>query len=399
MLPVAIDKGVHWIGINDRTLDLFEGLWPVGAEGVSYNAYLVADRKAALIDLARGTKGEEFFDRIEQLRKVSSIDYLVVNHLEPDHSGLLTTLRTLSPGVTILCTPKCKEMLEGFYSVTEGVHAVQDGETLSLGETELQFFHAPFLHWPETMVTFDCTHGILFSCDAFGGYGALQGALFDDEYADIAFYERQALRYFVNIIAKFCRPVLQAVEKLQGLDIRVVAPSHGLAWRGNPRRIVELYAKWAGYGKEPAEPGVTLVYGSMYGFTEQMMNAVASGISRAGVPMEIFDAARTHVSYILPSLWTRTGVVIGAPTYEGALFPAVEQVLQMAATKRVQNKKVARFGSYGWRGGAQRGCEALFERLKWEQTDVLEFCGKPTDEELRKGVAFGERFARMIGGG
>ena len=396
MLPIEIDAGVHWIGVNERTLDLFEGLWPVVREGVSYNAYLIEDESTAIIDLSKGTKGGEFFDQVGHVTDVSAIDYLIINHLEPDHTGLLATLTALSPGVTIICTPNAKEMLETFYNVTENVRAVRDGESLSLGRTELQFFHAPFVHWPETMVTYDTGRKILFSCDAFGGYGALQGGLFDDECGDLGFYERESLRYYANIVAKFSKPVLQAIAKLGGLDIKMIAPSHGLVWRADPGRIVQLYRRWAGYATGPAEPGITLVYGSMYGFTEQMMNAVAVGIRRTGVPLDIFDAGRGHVSYILPSLLAKSGVMIGAPTYEGALFPPVAQALEMAATKRITGKKVARFGSYGWRGGAQRSAEKIFESLKWELVESFEFCGKPSEAELSMGMDFGARFAEVI---
>ncbi|MDP6107033.1 MAG: FprA family A-type flavoprotein [Candidatus Brocadiia bacterium] len=396
MLPIEVDAGVHWIGVNERTLDLFEGLWPVVREGVSYNAYLIEDESTAIIDLSKGTKGGEFFDQVGHVTDVSAIDYVIINHLEPDHAGLLATLRALNPGVTIICAPNAKEMLETFYNVTKNVRAVRDGESLSLGRTELQFFHAPFIHWPETMVTYDTGRKILFSCDAFGGYGALQGGLFDDECGDLSFYERESLRYYANIVAKFSKPVLQAIKKLGGLDIRMIAPSHGLVWRADPGRIVELYRRWASYATGAAEPGITLVYGSMYGFTEQMMNAVAVGIRRTGVPLDIFDAGRAHVSYILPSLLAKSGVMIGAPTYEGALFPPVAQALGMAATKSMTGKKVARFGSYGWRGGAQRCAEKIFESLKWELVESFEFCGKPSEAELSMGIDFGARFAEVI---
>ncbi|NLG49744.1 MAG: FprA family A-type flavoprotein [Chloroflexi bacterium] len=287
-------------------------------------------------------------------------------------------------------------MIEAYYGITENVRAVQDGEEISLGEKTLQFFSIPFVHWPETIATYEKTQRVLFPCDAFGGYGALRGGIFDDQYENMDFYVQEALRYYANIVARFSRPVLMAIDKLAPLPIDVIAPSHGLIWRQDPGKIVQLYQQWARYATEPGEPGVTLVYASMYGNTEKMMNAVAAGISQAGVPLSIFDAARTHVSYILPSLWTRRGVMIGAPTYEGALFPPMAQVLHIAAEKRIQNKKVARFGSYGWSGGAQRMTEQLVEPLKWEWAGTLEFQGAPTTEMMRQGEAFGREFALAI---
>jgi len=396
MPPIKITPNIYWIGVNDRTTDLFEGLWPITQEGVSYNAYLINDEKTAIVDLAKALKTDEFFDQIDQVADVSQLDYVVINHMEPDHSGALRTLRRIAPQATILGTEKTRTMLESFYGITKGVQVVQDGETLSLGRHTLSFVYTPFVHWPETMMTYEVGEKILFSCDAFGGYGALRGGIFDDEYSDPEFYEREALRYYVNIVAVFSKPVLNAIAKLADVPVSVIAPSHGLIWRRNPEHIVNLYRKWAEYATGPTEVGITLIYGSMYGNTEEMMNAVAHGVSLEGVPLTIFDVNHTHISYIMPSLWTQRGVIVGAPTYEGSLFPPMAHVLNMAAIKRIRNKKVARFGSYGWSGGAQRHFERLIEPLKWELTDSFEFVGSPSDADLGKGKEFGAKFARLL---
>jgi anaerobic nitric oxide reductase flavorubredoxin len=396
MPPVEIKSDIYWIGVNDRTTDLFEGLWPITQEGVSYNTYLINDEKKAIVDLTKALKTDEFFDQINQITDLSQLDYVIINHIEPDHSGVIRTLRQVAPHVTILGTAKTHAMLESFYSITEGVQVVKDGDTLSLGKHTLHFLSTPFVHWPETMMTYEASERILFSCDAFGSYGALRGAIFDDEYDDLEFYKQEALRYYVNIVALFSSPVLKAIAKLADVPVSIIAPSHGLVWRGNPQLIVDLYRQWAEYATGPTEVGITLIYGSMYGNTEKMMNAVAQGISLEGVPLTIFDAAHTHVSYILPYLWTRQGVMVGAPTYEGSLFPPVAQVLDMAVRKRIRNKKVARFGSYGWSGGAQRHFERIIEPLKWELMDSFEFMGGPTEEDLRHGEEFGTRFARLV---
>jgi len=398
MPPIEIKPDIYWIGVNDRTTDLFEGLWPITQEGVSYNAYLINDEKKAIVDLSKALKTDEFFDQIDQVTDISQLDYVVINHMEPDHSGVLRTLRRMAPHFTILGTEKTRAMLESFYGITEGVQVVQDGDTLSLGQHTLNFIHTPFVHWPETMMTYEVSERILFSCDAFGSYGALRGGIFDDKCTDPQFYEREALRYYVNIVATFSKPVLKAIAKLADVPVSIIAPSHGLIWRENPQHIVGLYKQWAEYATGPTEVGITLLYGSMYGNTEKMMNAVAQGISQEGVPMAIFDVTHTHVSYILPSLWTQSGVMVGAPTYEGSLFPPMAQVLDMATQKRTRNKKVARFGSYGWSGGAQRHFERLIEPLKWELLDSFEFIGGPTKEDLRHGEEFGARFARLVKG-
>ncbi len=375
---------------------MFEGLWPITKEGVSYNSYLINDEKKVIIDLAKSLKSDSFFDQIDQILKLSDVDYVVINHMEPDHTGVLNILRKIAPDITILTTPKARKMLENFYQINANIHEVQDGEEISLGKKTLKFFHVPFVHWPETMFTYEKSEKILFSCDAFGGFGALSGAIFDDESVDLNYYQRESLRYFVNIIAKFTRPVLNAIEKVKDVPIDIIAPSHGLVWRKNPGLIAELYKKWAQYANGPVETGITLIYGTMYGNTEMMMNAVAQGISSEGVTVNIFDAARTHPSYILPSLWTLNGVLIGAPTYEVSLFPPVAQALEIASLKRVMNKKTAMFGSYGWSKGALNEMKKIIEPLNWEMTMTFEFPGGPDREELKKGEEFGAAFARLV---
>jgi flavorubredoxin len=396
MPPVEIKPDIYWIGVNDRTTDLFEGIWPITQEGVSYNAYLIKDEKKAIIDLAKAFKGDAFLEQIDELIDVGQLDYVIMNHLEPDHGGLLSIIRRIAPNVTLVCSKKARDMLATFYNVTENVQVVEDGEELSLGKHTLRFYSTPMVHWPETMMTYEAQNQILFACDAFGSYGALRGAIFDDECTDHEFYEQQALRYYVNIVALFSNAVLRAIGKLTDVPISVIAPSHGLVWRENPGRIVALYKKWAEYARGPTELGVTLLYASMYGNTETMMNAVAQGISEQGVPVDIYDVTRTHVSYVLPSLWTQRGVLVGAPTYEGGLFPIMSQTLDMAGHKKIRDKKLAYFGSFGWSGGARRELERIAEGLKWEVTDRLEFCGGPTEQNLRDGELFGARFAQSL---
>ncbi len=396
MASIELKNDIYWIGVNDRTTDLFEGLWPITKEGVSYNSYLINDEKKVIIDLAKSIKSDNYFDQIDQVLKLPEVDYVILNHMEPDHTGVLHLLRKIAPNITILTTPKARKMLQDFYQINTNIREVQDGEEISLGKKTLKFVHVPFVHWPETMFTYEKSEKILFSCDAFGGFGALSGAIFDDEYEDLSFYQRESLRYFVNIVAKFTRPVLNAIEKVKDLPVNIIAPSHGLIWRKHPELILNLYKKWSEYATNPAETGITLIYGSMYGNTEMMMNAVAQGISSEGVAVNIFDAARTHPSYILPSLWTQKGVLIGAPTYEVSLFPPIAQVLEMAALKRVMNKKTAMFGSYGWSKGALNEIKKIIEPLNWDMAMSFEFPGGPDSEELKKGKEFGAEFGRLI---
>ena len=396
MLAREICPNIFWIGVNDRTTDLFEGLWPIAQEGVSYNSYLIMDEKRAVIDLAKSATSGEYFAQLEEVCALDKIDYLVINHMEPDHTGLLQAFRRLAPQAEILGSARTKEMLGGFYSLSDRVRVVEDGETLSLGRRTLKFYSTPFVHWPETIMTYDVADKVLFSCDAFGGYGALRGAVFDDECRDLGFYEKEALRYYANIVANYSPRVLDAIAKLGGVPIRIVAPSHGLIWRRQPEHIIGHYKRWAEYGSGKTEPEITLIYGSMYGHTERLMNAVAQGVSDAGVRLEIFDAARTHVSYILPSLWSRTGVIVGAPTYEVKLFPPVAATLTTAAHKRILGRPAAYFGSYGWSGGGLKDMRKIVEPAKWDIRETLEFIGSPTRDDLKKGEELGHRFAEGV---
>ncbi len=396
MPAIEIKPDIFWVGVNDRTTDLFEGVWPVSREGVSYNSYLIRDEKKVIVDLVKAFKSDEFFDQMDAVMPLEEVDYVIINHMEPDHTGVLRTLKRIAPKVKIFGTEKMKNMLEAYYGITENVQIVKDGDTLDTGKYTLKFVSTPFVHWPETMMTYEVKNKILFSCDAFGSYGALRGGIFDDECKDHAFFEQEGLRYYVNIVANFSKAVLKAIDKLADVPVEVIAPSHGLVWRCNPGRIVELYTKWAGYMDGHTEPGITLLYSSMYGNTEEMMNAVSQGIAEAGVDFQVFDAARTHVSYILPALWQNRGVIIGAPTYEGRLFPPMADVLNMAAIKHVRHKTAAYFGSYGWSKGALKNLEQMIEPLKWNITEKFEFHGGVTRERLSEAEAFGKRFALSI---
>ena len=397
MVCIEIKPNIYWNGLNDRTTDLFEGIWPISKEGVSYNSYIVVDEKIALIDLVKGIKTDDFLSQIEEVVDPSTVDYVIINHMEPDHTGMIKTMKKVAPNVTFVGSAKTQQMLKDFYQIDSNFMVVKTGDTIKLGTHELVFYDMPWVHWPETIATYEKTSKILFSCDAFGSYGALGGSIFSDEYEDLDFYKEEALRYYSNIVAKFSRFVLKAIDSLKGLEIDIIAPSHGLIWR-NPQEIIELYLKWAKYSQEPAELGVTLLYASMYGNTEKMMGAVVQGLSKEGIPVKIFDVARTHISYILPYLWKYEGVMIGTPTYETKLFPPMAYVLDMATYKRIIHKDVARFGSFGWSGGAQRDLEARVEKLKWRLFDTLEFPGGPTPEDFKKGEELGRMFAKHLKG-
>jgi flavorubredoxin len=396
MLPIEMQPNIYWVGINDRVTELFEGLWPIKQEGVSYNSYLIRDQKNVLIDLSRETTTEDLLSQINALVPLANLDYVVINHMEPDHSGALFALRQIAPQTTIIGSAKAVEMMKQFYGITENIMVVNDGDTLSLGDHTLKFFSTPFLHWPETMMTYEISQQILFSCDAFGGFGALPGSIFDDQYHNLTVYENEALRYFTNIVSAFCRPVLKTLEKLSDLPVQMVAPSHGLIWRSQPQHMLALYKEWAGYDSSNAHPGVTLLYASMYGNTEKVMEVIAQGIASENVALRVFNISHTHISFMLPAMWVNQGLLLGMPTYEGNIFPPMKAVLDMCKTKHVFHKTAARFGSHAWHGGAQRHFEEMAELLKWDLQECFEFSGGASPAELQKSFQFGAAFARKF---
>jgi anaerobic nitric oxide reductase flavorubredoxin len=396
MFPVEIRPAIYWVGVNDRHTDLFEGLWPIRDEGISYNSYLIKDEKTALIDLSNAATSDEFISQVTTIVDPTSLDYIVINHMEPDHSGALKALLHLAPQAKIIGTEKTRKMLETFYAITENVVVVGDGEEISLGEHTLRFVSTPFVHWPETMMTYEVKENILFSCDGFGGYGALPGTIFDDDLLPLAWYEEEAQRYFVNIVATFSKPVRSAIAKLSDLPVEIVAPSHGLVWRNHPERIIDLYEKWAEYAAEPAEARVTLLFGSMYGNTEKMMEGIAQGVVDQGLPVSIFDVSRASVSRMLSSMWISRGILVGAPTYEGGLFPQMVHVLELARTKHIFNKLTAGFGGHAWNGGGMGVFKQTVAALRWDLTGTLEFSGAPSQEDLLKGRTFGAEFAQKV---
>ena len=399
MKPIEIRPKVWWVGVNDRVSYLFEGLWPIAEEGISINSYLIKDEKSALIDVTEEMLTEDYLAQLAEVFDISTLDYVIVNHMEPDHSGALTRLLKLAPNAKILGMPKATAMMNDFYGLTENVERLKNGQELNLGTNTLRFVYTPFVHWPETMMTYLVEQKMLFPCDGFGGYGVLDGAIYDDTCADLAWYEAQALRYFTNIVAAFSKSVLSAIGKFADTPIEVVAPSHGLIWRKNPGRIVELYQRWSEYYNGPAEEGITVLLGTMYRNTEHAMSAALEGIASEGVPVTVHDVRRTDVSYILPDLWTKRGVLVAAPTYEGHMFPKMMDVLMMADRKRVKHKQAAYLGSYAWSGGAKRDFDELAEKMDWQTVNAFDFIGGPQVLGLDRARELGVQLAKAVKAG
>ena len=290
-------------------------------------------------------------------------------------------------------------MLKSFCGIEKNIHIIKDGETLDLGKGKiLSFYETPNIHWPETMMTFEQNSGILFSCDAFGSYGTLNEVYFDDQLstAQHDFFSNEALRYYANIVAGFSSFVSKGINHLSALDIKVIAPSHGIIWRENPQAIVDSYIRFAGYMNGPAEPEVTVIWSSMYGNTEKLVNNIVQGVRSEGLPVHVHRVPDEHVGTILADVWKSAGLILGMPTYEYEMFPPMAWVLDMFRRKKIWNKKVLRFGSAGWSGGAQRELDKLTEKLKWEFIDPIEWKGAPTAHELDLALSQSQALARQI---
>ncbi len=392
--PVPVAGGIHWVGVNDRETDLFESVWPL-PRGVCYNSYVIVDDKTALIDTVKASTFEKYFEKIRAVVGGGRpIDYIVVNHMEPDHSGVLTRLVELFPDLQIVGNKKTVGMLKEFYGFTERIKVVSDGDVLDLGSHKLQFHITPMVHWPETMMTYESTTKTLFSGDAFGGFGTLDGGIFDNE-VDLEYYEDEILRYFSNIVGKYCRMVQKAIAKVGGLDIQIVAATHGPVWRDSPETIINLYDKWS---RQEAEDGVVIVYGSMYKNSEKMMEAVARGVAESGITtIRIHNVPRSHVSFALRDAWRYKGLLLGTPTYDAGLFPPMLAFTELMEEKRLENRILGMFGTFGWSGGGVKALREFAQQAKFQTLEpVVEACCSPTDADIDQCYELGRNMAAAL---
>ncbi|MDR2498273.1 MAG: FprA family A-type flavoprotein [Tannerellaceae bacterium] len=362
MKPKEIANNIYYTGVNDRRKDLFENLWPLPA-GISYNSYLIDDEKTALIDTVDVCYSDVFLQKITAILNGRQLDYLVVNHMEPDHSGSIRLLRQLYPDVQIVGNSKTFGMLAGFYGITDGLQEVKEGQTLSLGKRELSFMMAPMVHWPEVMFAYDKLSGTLFSADAFGTYGTLDGGIIDEE-LNISLFMEEMIRYYANIVGKYGSPVQKAIQKASAFDIQTICSTHGPVWRKYIAEAVGAYERMSRYD---ADCGATILYGSMYGHTEQMAEVIASAISAGGVRnIALHNLSKSHASYVLKDIFKYKAVVVGSPTYSNRLFPEVESMLHKIETRDVKDRIYACFGSFTWAGAAVKQLAEFGHRMKWE---------------------------------
>lgn len=358
-----IKEGIHYVGVNDRTKHRFEGLWSLPC-GVSYNSYLIVDEKVALMDTVDEAFAGRFICNIENVLQGREIDFLVVDHMEPDHSAAMATLRLRYPNMKIVGNAKTLQMIEGFYGITDNMLCIKEGEELSLGRRSLRFYMAPMVHWPEVMVSYCPEQKVLFSADAFGTFGTLDGGIVDTQLSPDR-YRDEMVRYYACIVGKYGKPVQAALKKLGSLDIDMICSTHGPVWTRHIDEVVGLYDRLSRYR---AEPGVVVAYGSMYGNTEQMAERIARSLAACGVKrIVMYNLSSADISDVLRDVFLYDTLVVGSPTYNGELFPEVEALLSKIAARGIPDRRFAGFGSFCWAGAAVRRISDFAEKVGWRQ--------------------------------
>ncbi|MBR7067542.1 MAG: FprA family A-type flavoprotein [Bacteroidales bacterium] len=396
MYSVKVSERIHWVGVNDRRKRLFENMWPMN-RGVAYNSYLVLDEQTALIDTIEDRAAGCYIERIEHLLNGRKLDYLIINHMEPDHSGEVAEIVKHFKGVKIVGNKQTFKMVEAYWGFKENLHEVSDGDTLSLGHHNLKFVFTPWVHWPETMMTYDTTEQILFSADAFGSFGTLDGGIFDDE-VNFGVFEDEMRRYYSNIVGKYSNMVQKAFAKLSGVPVKIIAPTHGPVWRSNPKTVLGLYDKWS---RLEADPGVVVVFASMYGNTEMMADYLARRISEQGIRnIRVHDVSRTHISNIISDVWKFSGLVLGSCAYNGYMFPKMEYLCQELEHLALKRRHIGLFGSYSWNGGGVRNLLKYAEGSGLNMVgQQVEIHGKPNLAKLQPLDALAVEIANAVKAG
>ena len=389
-----ITNKIYYVGVNDRNKNLFEGLWPL-PNGVSYNSYLIDDEKVCLIDTVEVDFFIPYIKNIQQVIGDRKIDYLVINHMEPDHSGAIELIRKYYPEITIIGNKKTFGMMKGFYGIQENTLEVKNGDSLDLGSHKLQFVLTPMVHWPETMVTLDTTSNVLFSGDAFGCFGALNGGIIDSQINCDTFW-LEMVRYYSNIVGKYGTPVQAALKKLAGVKLDYICSTHGPVWHEYINKVIGMYDSMSKY---ETEPGLVICYGTMYGNTERAAEVIARAASEAGVKnIVMYNVSKTHHSYIIRDVFRYNALIVGAPTYNTGLYHEMDVLLAELANKDIKNHKLGWFGSYGW------ASKAVGKIKEWNDTRLhFEAVGEPVyicqslnDETFKQCEELGRKMAEVI---
>ena len=365
-----ITNKIYYVGVNDRNKNLFEGLWPL-PNGVSYNSYLIDDDKVCLVDTVEVDFFVTFIQNIHDVIGDRPIDYLVINHMEPDHSGSLALIKKYYPNIQIIGNKKTFGMMNGFYGIDSDTIEVKTGSTIELGHHTLNFVLTPMVHWPETMVTLESTTHTLFSGDAFGCFGALNGGLIDSAINCDSFW-LEMVRYYSNIVGKYGVPVQNALKKLAGVQIDYICSTHGPVWHEHIQKVLGMYDQMSQY---KTEPGLVICFGTMYGNTERAAEVIARAASAAGVKNIVMcNVSKTHHSYIIRDVFRYSGLVVGAPTYNTGLYHEMDVLLSELSHKDIKGRYFGWFGSYGW------ASKAVCEITRWNEEHLhYEAVGTPVE--------------------
>jgi flavorubredoxin len=342
-----IDEDLYWVGGNDHRLALFENVHPI-PQGISYNSYLLLDKKTVLFDTVDWSVCRQFLQNIEKVLDGRPLDYMVINHVEPDHAACVEEVLLRYPNVKIICTEKAFMFMNQFgFNIDGRVTQVQEGDKKSFGKHNVVFVAAPMVHWPEAMVTFDTTTGTLFSADAFGTFIALDGKIFNDEVNYDRDWIDEARRYYTNIVGKYGPHVQYLLNKASSLDIKKICPLHGLVWRSNLGYFLDKYNKWSSY--EPEEKGVMIVYASMYGNTEAAATDIATKLVEKGMSnVVMYDVSKTHVSYLISEVFKYSHLVLASVTYNLKIYPPMLNFLMDMKALNLQKRTVALIENGSW---------------------------------------------------
>ena len=394
-----ITEDLFWVGASDRRLALFENVYPI-PNGVSYNAYVLLDEKTVLLDTADAAVSRAFLENVAAALNGRPLDYLVVNHMEPDHCACIGDIVLRYPGVKIVCNAKSAAMIRQFFNFDLDTRAVlvKEGDTLCIGRHTLTFVMAPMVHWPEAMVTYDTTDKVLFSADAFGTFGAINGHLFADE-VDIEGQIGEFRRYYTNIVGKYGPQVQALLKKAAGLEISMLCPLHGFVWRKNLGYILDKYQKWSTY--TPEEQGVLIAFGSVYGDTEAAADALAHMLSQRGVEnIAMYDVSSTHPSVIVSEAFRLSHWVLAAPTYNGGIFTPMEFALTELKLHNLQNRTAALLENGSWAPMSGKLMSAMLDGMKniTRLEPVFSIKSSVKDAQLENLAALADAIAASVNG-
>lgn len=389
MEKIKIADGIHLLTMNVEDI-LFEGVWKL-ANGVTLNSYIVKGEKTAIIDGVIGWDGvpETLYKNLADIDvDPKDIDYLIVNHMEPDHSGWIENFEKIKNDFTIVCTEKAAKLVTSFYG-NERLKIVKEGDTLDLGNGKVLSFHpVPNVHWPDTMYTYESSSKTLFCCDMYGSFGKMGEHHFDDEMTDeeVEFFENEGIRYYSNVMTTFTPMLRRAIEKSKEFELNLIAPGHGPLYRKNTNKIINDYTRFSKYAEGAGKNEITILWGSMYGMTKKAITYAEKILEREGIKVNSLEMPLNTDSEMIATVFRSAGIIIAAPTYEYKLFPPVAAAMDEIGRKKITGKAAFRFGSYGWSGGAEKELNEIVERnrMKWDFVESVEFEGSPKQEDLDK---------------